>query len=490
MESQELIHWDQLEKNLHRGIYKDSYYEFFKDAFAQLHPGESYDENWHIEYLCGILQEEFERIQRKDPRKKDIIINVPFRAAKSMITTVIFPVWCWSIDPQFKFICVSFAESLALEHAQLSRDLMRSVWFQRLWGDKVKIRHDASALSFYKTTDGGFRKSVGTGGQITGSGSDIIIVDDPQNPKKAASETERDNAKKFYDHTLFSRLNQPDVGVRIVVMQRLHEEDVTGHLMDEKDGRPDDHRHICIPGEIDNNLEPKELAENYVNGLFWFTRFNKGALASYNKALGDLQYAGQVQQRPAPLEGNLLRRSWFEIVDAEDVKRDFYKDPIHFVLDTAYTEKQENDPSGIMAYFIREGDIYIINVAEEWKTFPDLCEWVKEYVKVNDYSEASIVRVEPKASGKSLVQQLKRETGMNIVEIESDMLKDDKTTRVNTISPICQAGRVKLIRGNWNEKFLTQATTFPNAKHDEFVDDLCYAIDQSLLTNQFSWGFL
>lgn len=483
---------ERLEKELEKQIYKESYYEFFKVAFCQLHPDDEYDENWHAEYLCGELQEEAERIWRKQDRDRDIIINMPFRAAKSMITTVIFPVWCWSQNPRTKFICVSYSGDLALEHAQMSRNLINSVWFQRLYGKKFGWDPHDNAKGFYKNTEGGFRKSVGTGGQITGSGGDIIIVDDPQNPKKAASEVERENAKSFYDHTLYSRLNQPSVGVRIIVMQRLHEEDVSGHLMDEKTGRPDEHKHICIPAEYDKEiLNPPQLKDKYINNLFWPSRFSFKELKSYKRVLGELQAAGQLQQRPAPAEGNLVKRAWIEIVNPEEVVRNASSEPIYFYLDTAYTEKQENDPSGILCCFKSKSQncVYVLNIAEVFKIFPELVKFVRQYLRINGYTTSSMIKVEPKASGKSLVQQLKLTDGLNIVEIDSEMVSDDKITRLSAVSPIIQAGKWKLVKGAWNDYYLSQICTFPNSKHDEFVDLTAYAIDDLIMKGELWWEF-
>ena len=311
--------------------------------------------------------------------------------------------------------------------------------------------------------------------------------DDPQSPKKAASEMERANTKNFYDHTLYSRLNDPDIGVRIIVMQRLHEEDLTGHLMEQ---RPEDHDHICIPAELDENINPPELKEFYnEQGLFWPTRFNNRSINSFKKTLGLLQTAGQLQQRPAPAEGNIVKRDWFEILSPEMVSRNPATEPIHFILDTAYSEKQTDDPSGILAVFQRDNYIYVINFTEIWKPFPELVAYIDPYVKLNGYTASSLIYVEPKASGRSLVQQL-RAAKLNIVEIEGDILKDDKMQRLSACSATMQAGKMKLIRGAWNDKFLTQLTTFPNAKHDEAVDTACYAIDLLVGSNRLPFGFL
>jgi predicted phage terminase large subunit-like protein len=480
-----------LELALERKIYKKSLYEFYKVAFCQLHPGTTYDENWHAIYLCEVLQAEVERIIRKESRTKDLIINVPFRSSKSMLTTVIFPVWCWTLDPSLKFITTSYSGDLALEHSRRSKDLINTVWFQRLYGATIKLKADAQAASHYETLQTGMRKAVGTGGQITGSGADIIIIDDPQNPKKAASEVERMNTIEFYDHTLFSRLNDPDIGVRIVIQQRLHEQDLTGHLMDPKHGRPEDHQHICIPGELDMQvLSPPELAEKYVDGLFWPSRFSKATLAAYKKALGLLQFAGQVGQRPVPPEGNLFKRAWFSVIKPELIVRDSTVSPIHFFIDTAYTEDEQerNDPSGILTVFERNNILYVVNFVEVWLEFPELIKFIKKYVMLNGYTMHSSVWIEPKASGKSIVQQLKADSEgirLNVMEIEGEWIKDDKVTRANGISPIAQSGRIAIIDGPWNDLYINYLTSFPKAMHDEAVDVTVYAANKLLSIEDF-----
>lgn len=482
----------KIELALERKIYKTSLFEFYKVAFCQLHPGTEYDDNWHAKYICDILQVEAERIRDRKPRVKDIIINVPFRSSKSLLTTVIFPVWAWAcVMPSMKFISTSYSGDLAYEHSRRSRDLINSVWFQRLYGYKIKLKTDA--VSHYENYHTGMRKAVGTGGQVTGSGADIIIIDDPQNPKKAASEVERANTVDFYNHTLYSRLNEPDIGVRIIIQQRLHEQDLTGALMDTRTGRPDDHLHICIPGELDMQvMNPPELASYYKDGLFWPTRFSKKTLESYKRSLGSLQYAGQIGQRPVPPEGNLFKRKWFEIIKPELVQRNETASPINFIIDTAYTddETERNDPSGILSVFKKDNNLFIVNFTEVWMEFPELIKLLKQYVMLNGYSSSSAIYIEPKASGKSVAQQLKSGTGLNVIEIEGEFIRDDKVTRANGVSPIFQAGRVSLIEGVWNDKYLSQMTSFPKATHDEAVDCSVYAANILLPINDFFAAFI
>ena len=478
---------EQLEIEIRRDIYKNSYYEFFKDAFLVLNPTDDYSDNWHIKFLCDRLSEETFRIKNKQPREKDIIVNVPFRSAKSLICTVVYPVWSWLIFREMKFICTSYSADLALEHAQLSRNLMESEWFQKHFGDEVILKKDANAKGFYVNENGGFRKSIGMGGAITGSGSDCIIIDDPLNPKKADSDVERANANRYYDTTLYSRLNNPATGIRIVIMQRLNQLDLSGHLMK---NRPEDHDHICIPAEISDDLSPKSLSKYYKNGLFWDLRFSKAQLEAYRKALGSYGYSGQLQQTPSPDGGGIIRRSYFDILEPHEVSWNRESEPMTVFVDTAYSDKQmnNNDPSAFLACFKRGSDLYVINCHDKWLDFPKLCNYIINYANANGYNRQSSIKIEGAASGKSVVQQLRSTTSLNVIEIPKP--KDDKVTRANAISPILEAKRVKLISGAWNEHALQQWEGFPTASHDDMVDVLIHAVDELLMNSSDGFWFV
>lgn len=477
---------ENFELELQRFVYKKSYYEFFKAAFKVLHQDNIYNDNWHIKLLCDRLQLEVLRITQRKTRKKDIIINVPFRSSKSMIVSVIFLPFCWITYPSLKFIYVSYSENLALEHAQFSKNLIHSEWYQKLFGDSFKMNKAEDSKHFYANTNGGFRKSVGTGGQITGSGADFLCVDDAQNPKRAASEKERKNTIDFYSHTLFSRLNQPEIGVRINVQQRLHDQDLTGHLLATN---AEQYELIKIPAELTEKSKPFpiELEKFYVNNLFWPTRFSKKILDNYLKTLGSLQAANQLQQETAPEEGNLMKRAWFDIVDPETVTRDVNLEPICFTIDTAETEKQEGDFTAICAYFKKNNCLYILDVVRYKKEFHESVKFIKDYVFKMGYSRNSFIKIEPKSSGKSIVSQLKATTGLNIIELPSP--KDDKLTRVRSIQIVCEARRVIMIEGAYVNLFLDSLCTFPNATHDDDVDAFCYAVTDQLLNEGFDFIF-
>lgn len=481
---------EMFELELQRFVYKKSYYEFFKAAFVVLHPGEPYNDNWHVKLICDRLQQEVMRITQKKTKKKDIIINVPFRSAKSMIASVIFLPWTWITYPSLKFIYVSYAENLALEHAQFSKNLINSEWYQTLFGDSFNFSQSTDSKHFYANTSGGFRKSTGTGGQITGSGADFLIVDDGQNPKRAASEKERKNTVDFWDHTLYSRLNQPEIGVRINVQQRLHDQDLTGHLMATN---PDQYELIKIPAEITEKSKPipAELDKYYVDGLFWPTRFSKKILDNYLKTLGSLQAANQLQQETAPEEGNIMKRDWFDVVDPTTISRDINLEPVHFFLDTAETEKQEGDFTAIVSAFKKNNCVYILDVVRYKREFHESVKFIRDYVMRMKYTSGSKIKIEPKSSGKSIVSQLKATTQLNVTEIKFAKGKmDDKLTRLRSIQPACEARRVILVDGAYINLFLDSLCTFPNAVHDDDVDAFVYAVTDLLLVPDFDFMFV
>lgn len=479
----------ELEIALEKEVYKKSYYQFFLQAFATLHPGQPLKDNWHIKYLCDKLQSEAERFWRGEKRDKHLIINVPPRSAKSLIATICFPVWCWSVDPRMKFITASFAEDLAAEHSQLSKNIIISPWFQRLYGDKVILNKSINAKTHYATTEGGVRTAVGAGGGVMGKGADFILTDDIQDATRAYSDNQRQATIDYFNYTLSTRLNDMSMGVFINIQQRLHEEDMTGYLLDNQKG---EWEHICIPAEYDAEIvNPIELKEFYKDNLFFRNRFTVKALAMLKIQLLD-KYVGQFGQRPGKREGNIIKTDWFDIIEAASLQRDPMLEPIHYIIDPAYTEKTQNDPTGFISFYKRydREEIVITHAGEVWKEFPDLIKFLKDYIPDQGYSSQSMVYMEPKASGLSIIQQLRQTTSFNVCQIESDLLKVDKVTRVNSITSQLQSQKVKLLAGSWNKAFVAQAGGFPKAKHDDMLDCLCYATDLFLSQEQFQYWML
>tara|TARA_R110002073_G_scaffold218178_1_gene378433 strand:+ start:527 stop:1960 length:1434 start_codon:yes stop_codon:yes gene_type:complete len=465
----------ELKYALNKTLCEMSFYEFFKQAWHIVEPAIELSSNWHHKYICDALQEEAERIIAKKPKTKDIIINVPFRSTKSLIVTVMFPVWSWIKDPKLRFITSSYSANLSIELATKSRDIIFSEWFKSRWGTIFHIKKDQNLKERYENNHMGMRRATSVGGTVTGQGGDFLIVDDPLSPQMANSATERENANEWYRTTFYSRLNSPKIGVRIIIMQRVHEDDLSGFLLDRETRL--NYNHICIPATIDGEVKPKKLENFYDdNGLFWDERFGQDVLDDYKKALGSYGYAGQLMQTPTPLDSGMIRQEWFKI--------DRYREDgvVNFVIDPAYTANQKNDPSALLAYIYKDNKWQIIDCTNVYKEFPDLVKFIPQWVTKNGYTNKSRIFVEPKASGKSIVQTLIRETGLNVREDKPPT--KDKVARVADISATLESGRVGLLQGSWNNEFLDQLTKFPSAKHDDMVDCLVMAVNKEIWTGK------
>lgn len=481
----------ELELQLKREIFDASYFEFFKWGFGILFPNEKYEDAFHIKYLCDLYQAEVERILRREEKEGDLIVNIPPRTSKSLITSVMLNAWAWMKDPTLPFIVVSFDEELTLLNARFCKDIIKSEEYQALFGHIYQIRSDADSMGFFMTDKGGFRMSKTTGANITGHKGMIIIVDDPQNPKNAESEVHRKSTIDYYTRSLYNRLTPVNLGIRIIIMQRLHENDLTGYLLKTD---KESYRHICLPAEASKLIAPTKLAEFYTYtdviqedgstikvGLLDPIRLGHKVLKSFKKTLGTRGYTGQYDQTPSPEEGGIFKKAWFEILQPSSVTRDMLNSPIHFILDGAYTKKTSNDPSALLTCFKQGNFLYILDAHEVWLEFPELIKHIKTHTPRFQVSVDSKIMIEPKASGKSVAQQLRTDTMMNVIESTPPDL--DKVARANGVAPMCESLRVKLIDGPYVENFLSQVCAFPSASHDDMTDTLVIALTELLVNN-------
>lgn len=468
----------ELELTLKKDVYADSYYEFFKWAFKILLPNEVLQDNFHIKYLCDELQREAERILRKEEKNEDIIINVSPRASKSLLTSICLLPWVWIKNPYATFICVSFDDDLSNANSRASRDLIRNEEYQLMFGDKFKMRRDVDGVEMYQNDKGGFRISKTTGSNITGHKGLFVLIDDGQNPKTAESPVKRKEIVKYYTESLYNRLTPISLGIRIIIMQRLHEEDLTGYLLKKN---PGGYKHICLPAEESDDIRPIHLRAFYVKGLFDPNRLSLKILTELKITLGTRGYTGQYKQRPSPEEGGIIKKEWFDVVSPEVLTRDTVNEPIHFFIDSAYTEDNDNDPSAILTCFKKNNIIYIVDVVQVWMEFPALIKFIKTYTAKYQLSGDSKIFIEPKASGKSIAQTLRSETGLNVIETKAP--DTDKVVRTNAASPKMESRRVKLVYGMYIEDYVNQLAAFPNAAHDDMVDTTVNAIDVLLPAN-------
>lgn len=429
--------------------------------------------NWHIEYLCQELETLAAHIVARRKKPYDIIINIPPGTTKSTITTIMYPAWLWTQDPTIRIITNSYSISLSIEHSTKSRDIILSDKFRELFPE-VQMRRDKGQKVSYENTLTGARYTTSTGGTITGKHAHIIINDDPINPGQATSPISLYSANE-HTKTLSTRKVDKENTPTLTIMQRLHENDVTGYLLEKKG----DHiHHINLPAEVSDKVKPEWLKDKYIDGLLDPLRLSRTILQEAKTDLGSRGYAGQYDQMPYEDGGNIVKADWFGKVSYQEYQSIKQQSVIHYFIDTAYTNNADNDPTGIIATTKIGNDLYITAGKKVYMAFPDLIRFIPTWVKEHGYTNKSTIRIEPKANGLSVIDQLKEITQLNVMKTPSPA--ENKETRLTAVSAMIESGRIYLVRGAWNEEFTAEVSGFPLRRHDEYVDLLCYAIDYHL----------
>ncbi|KAA5532665.1 hypothetical protein F0919_17950 [Taibaiella lutea] len=436
--------------------------------------------NWHLDVLCDEIQQAYERvigimvpdpnnpkrkIRKRLPKDKDVIINIPPGTSKSTIATIMAPAWSWTRDPSLRHITASYSMSLSTEHAMASRNIIRSDKY-RTYFPEVEIRSDQDNKTNYRTTKNGQRYVTSIGGTVTGVHAHIITIDDPLNPKQAASIDQVNNANAWFDSTIPMRKVDKAVTVTILIMQRLATNDPTGHLLEKKKNSI---HHVRLPATDSINVSPLQYRQYYTKGYLDLVRLGPKAVSEARLDLGSAGFAGQMDQMPAPA-GGLIWKKWFkEIPDhlfpAKHLMSKYGKD-----WDLAYTDKDENAASAFIAAGKIGHNIYIDDVQWEWYEFPKLIGWMKK-IGGPHYIEA-------KASGKSAKQSL---TKMGIVAIEVEVAGGDKVARANMATPPAEAGMV-FIRKSIADKLYNDSKQgillFPKSPWKDVADVLAQAIQR------------
>jgi len=463
----------------------DSLWEFTQ-YFWDVNIGDELIPNWHMKYICEELEILGDAIINKKSKPYDLIINVPPGSSKSTIVSQMFPVWLWLHNPKIVTISSSYSAELSIEHSIKSRNIIQSQKFHELFddyfedkfGEEIKLKDDQNNKTNWANNFGGARITASTGGTVTGRHADLILRDDPMSVKHAVSEAYRKTANDYNDQTLSSRKKNKKNTPTITIMQRLHEDDTTGHdLMKVRKNI----KLICLPAELTMDVKPRELKQYYKSGLLDEKRMDREVLDEAKSDEGTYGYSSKYLQNPLPEEGEKLKKHWFEIVGTEKISPQAV---VMFWIDGAYTKKNTNDPTGVTVATISGNDVYILDAVNKWMEFPELIEFLKDYIENQGYTYRSKIFIEPKASGKSIAQILIKETGFNVLEIRSPFVRQSKLERVDACSPTVQSGKIKLVRGPWNDGWLYQVSGFPRVKHDEQVDNLCYLIEHYIINRK------
>ena len=448
--------------------------------------------NWHMDFICSVLQKEAERIAAREPKRYDLIINVPPRTLKSTILSKCLPAWVWTRWPGQKFLTTSYSGDLALEHAVQCRHLIQSDWYQELWGNRFQLTSDQNVKSYYENDSGGYRMASSVGATATGRGGDWVMVDDALSADQAKSEIERLNCINWWKGTMYSRLNDQRVGIRIIIMQRLHEQDLTGYIVSDEQMRKH-YMLVCLPAEETDEIQPKELARFYKSGLLFPDRLSRPVLTDTRVMLGDYEYAGQYLQRPAPLEGgHFKRQNWrywkprgsilpdvsMRIADkvytCPVVELPATFDDVVDSWDCAF--KELDDASYVVGQkWARVGaDKFLLNQSRQRMAFPETVDAIRTLH--GQPPRCSGVLIEDKANGPAVISQLKREIA-GIIPVQP---RGSKEARAMPYSRQQQAGNLYLPHpaiAKWVDEFISEHASFPAGANNDQVDSGSQAID-------------
>lgn len=436
---------------------------FIERVFMHLNPDTPYLSNWHIDLIASKLEAVL------DGKIKRLIINVPPRSLKSVMASIGFVAWALGRRPSMQFVCASYGQDLAGKLAQDCRSAMQSAWYQRLFG--VGLDSYRPPVADFRTMAGGGRFATSVGGALTGRGGDIIIIDDPLKPDGALSDAERQSANDWFDHTLMSRLNDKRTGAIVIIMQRLHEDDLVGHVLEQ-----DEWEVLSLPAiaEVEQRyVIPSLIGERevvrHVGDVLHPSREPKEVLNGLRAHLGEYHFAGQYQQSPAPLGGGIFKLDWLRYYELHEKPENF--DQILQSWDTANKETELFDFSVCTTWGIKGEVKYLLDVLRVRMDFPTLKRVVIEQIQC---FHPEIVLIEDRASGVQLIQEL-RAMGHSIIKEYKP--EGDKVMRAVSQTAAFEGGFVKLPRqASWLDAFVLELTTFPRGKFDDQVDSTAQAL--------------
>jgi predicted phage terminase large subunit-like protein len=435
-----------------------SLYDFVSEAWKVVEPGTRYVSSWHIKAIC----EHLEACTRGEIRR--LIINIPPRSMKSRLVSVFWPAWVWISRPHTRWLFASYAHHLSLRDSLHCRDVIQSAWYQKNWGRLFQLREDQNQKTRFDNDKTGFRFANSTGGVGTGEGGDFIVADDPHNVIEAESDVQRQAVLHWWDQSMSTRGNDPRTVCHVVVMQRLHENDLAGHLL-EQGG----YEHLCLPMEFEPGRrcvtsrgwkDPRKREDE----LLCPKRFGRAEVDELKRRLGLYGTAGQLQQRPAPLDGGLFQRSWFRIVAAAPTRGHLQR-----VRYWDLAASVEGDYTcGVLMSRDQEGTFYIEDVRRGRWSPAERDDRILRTAKLDGHGVQIVLEQEPGSAGKSVTDYLGRRLAGHI--IAADRPTGSKEVRAQPLAGQCGIGNVCLVQGEWNAAYLDELCIFPNGRYDDQVD--------------------
>jgi predicted phage terminase large subunit-like protein len=500
---------------------EESLSAFVKQAWHIIEPGQPYIHGWHIDFICEHL-EAITRGEQLDDGSiyNRLLINVPPGTMKSLLVGVFWPAWEWGPQnmPHHRFVCASHSLDLAIRDGLRMRRLITSEWYQDRWGDRVQLTGDQNQKTKFENTSTGFRQAAAAG-SITGARGDRVIIDDPHSVDGANSDAMRESTVQWFKEAVPTRLNNPDRSAIVVVMQRLHEGDVSGTILDEQLG----YDHIMLPMEFDERrATPTALGyedpREEEGELLFPERFPPEVVERDKRVMGPYATAGQFQQEPTPRGGGVIKPDWWVLW--ENVEWPLI-DYVVASLDTAYTTKQENDYSALTVWGIFTSDVNsitqnnyvsrdergrrrsiadqnaafdegvkirdLLDVSPEsvprvllmgaWQERLEMPDLVQKVIKTCKTFKVDTLLIENKAAGISVGQELRRL--MNAEDFGVQLINPgsiDKLSRLYSVQHLFSDGVIYAPERHWADLVIRQCETFPKAKHDDLVDTVSMAL--------------
>jgi predicted phage terminase large subunit-like protein len=434
---------------------------FVREAWPIIEPSTPFSDNWHV----GVLCEHLSAVTNGEIKK--LLVNIPPGTSKSLLTCVFWPAWEMATDPALRYLCGSFDEGLTIRDNSRTRDLVESAWFQERW-PHVQMRPGQNQKIRRETTAGGWRIATSVGGRGTGEHPDRIIVDDPHNPKKAESEAERQAALDWFDRTLSTR--GASRGARfVVIMQRLHQKDLSGHILARADA--EDWVHISLPMRYEPPAmlipsaaqRPRVDPRSEPGQLLWPELYPDNVITGIEKSLGSYGAAGQLQQRPVPLGGGMFKREHLEIVEAAPGGLQCCR-----FWDCAGTEGAGDYTAGVKVGRSEDGIYYVLNVIRgRWSAHKvDLL--VQQMAQLDGVECRIREEQEPGSAGKAVIAARTRAlAGYNYRGVPAT---GEKSTRWQPLAIQAEATNVKIVRDKWNAEFIEELCAAPFGEHDDQCD--------------------
>lgn len=452
---------------------------FVRYGWNVLEPGTPLEWSWHHDALCDHIQALLKSWARGEEfDDQNIVINVPPGSLKSRILSVYAPAWAWVHWPHWKTICLSANPTVAQRDARLSRELLQSEWYQEHFEPKWNFKDDQDAVSNFGNTAGGTRQSKGLNAKITGERADAIFIDDPHDAHEAMSDRKRTEVVARYKTSVHNRVNDERRAVRVLIMQRLHEGDLSGALLE-----GDDWDHLKLPTEYSSKsqclcqsckrgstnlgfIDPRTEEGKCIHPA----RFTAKFIARERVRLGAYGYAGQHDQAPAPIDGGLFKRSWWKWCDPSTLPEKY--DRLLISVDASLGSVKDTASRNAIGAIGQVGTArYMLEVDARVGGLTETITRIKDMRK--RWPATTCVLVELKANGQSVIDALLKEFP-DIVSYNPK--QDSKLARAMAIQPQVEAGSVVLSRGPWNDEFLHELSIFPNGKHDDQVDMLSQAL--------------